>query len=94
MTARYETIAFSGRKFILIRSNYRQETESSLSYFTIKMKSFHLMKSEMALKRFNLLVILYTGKKKLYHVYRRLIIDRNDPLLLETSIVQDHAVRN
>lgn len=47
MTAGYETIAFTGRKFILIKSNNRQETESSFFYFTVNIKSFHLIKNEM-----------------------------------------------
>ena len=48
MTARYETTAFTGRKFILIMSNNRQETESSFFYFIINIKSFDLIKNEMA----------------------------------------------
>ena len=48
MTARYETTAFSCRKFILIMSNNRQETESSFFYFIINIKSFDLIKNEMA----------------------------------------------
>ena len=31
----------------LIKSNYRQETETSFFYLTIRIKSFHLMKNEM-----------------------------------------------
>ena len=53
-----------GRKFILIRSNYRQETESSFFYFTLSMKSFYLLTNEMALKVQFISDSLY-GRKKI-----------------------------
>ena len=66
--------------------------ESSFFYFTISMKAFHLMTNEMALK-FQFISDSLYGRKK-YYAYRRLIIDRNDSLSLETSTMQGHAVRS
>ena len=85
MTARNKTTSFSGRKLILIKSSYYQETQGSFVYFILKTNSTHLIKNEMSPCRFSLSLTRFTDEKiYMYYAYRILIIRSEWPLLLKT----------